>query len=457
MLSHASDILLDHAPPEVKRRWLHRVRWALARHPYQVPPEGDWRGWMLQAGRGAGKTLTGADDAIEHSLHYPRYRYGIVAPTLGDAREIVMEGETGLLNVLTNGTPQMPGLGLAEGTDFTYNRTRLEIDFPNKSHIKAYGSEKPDRLRGPQHHRLWFEELASFKDAYKGDGLQTTFNNALLGLRLKGFGPTRYIVTTTPRPVKLIADLAARENVVVSRGSTYDNLDNLDPEFAAEILRYEGTHLGRQELLGEIITQVPGALWQWSWINTYRLAEVPEMVRIVVGVDPSGGSDEIGIVAAGKIQSPCPCGDQNERGPHYAVLADASLEASPEQWSATAINLYQTLKADRIIAERNFGGEMVESTMRAANRHVPVKVIHASRGKAQRAEPVSAVYEQGRVHHVDGFLHLESEMTSWVPGESDWSPNRIDALVWAMNELGLDSGLPTRLHGADLAKLRIGQ
>lgn len=449
MLTDPARVLLNHVPPQVERLWAARLIWRETMHRGQVHPKGAWRGWMLQSGRGYGKTTIGAIDCAEHCLDYPGYRYGIIAPTLGDARETALEGETGLIQTLTDGNSQMPGLGLVEGRDFAYNRSRMEVEFANGSHVKGFGSEKPDRLRGPNHHRLWFEELASFRDAYKGDELQTTFNNATLGLRLRGKGPTQYIVTTTPRPVKLITELADRKNVVVTRGTTYDNLKNLDPEFAAEILKYEGTHLGRQELLGEIITEVPGALWKFAWINPYRLDEVPDMTRLVVGVDPSGGAGEIGIVAAGKIKAPCPCGHQDHRGPHFAVVADATMTGSPEAWARRVTDTYHDWKADRVIAERNYGGDMVESTIRVSDRTVPVKVITASRGKAQRAEPVSTAYEQGRVHHVGGLPELETQLISWVPGD-DWSPDRLDALVWAITDL--DPGVSGKARASNVTQ-----
>lgn len=462
MISDAARVLLNHAPPDFERLWTDRIAWRLTAHKYQVPPPGEWIGWMMRGGRGIGKTLTGARDVAEHCLDYPGLRYGIVAPTLGDAREIVLEGETGLINVLTVGVTigdtYLPGMGLVEDTDFTYNRSLREVEFANGSHVKAFGSERPDRLRGPNHHRLWFEELASFKDAWKGDALQTTYNNAMLGNRLRPkpgwrpFAGTRHIITTTPRRVKLITDLSEDETVVVTTGTTYHNLPNLDPNFARQLLKYEGTHLGRQELLGEIVTEVPGALWRVDMIEPHRLEPRydettesllpvwPTFQRILVGVDPSGGADEIGIVLAGKIHSPCPCGNQTVTGPHYAVIADWTTNGSPEAWGRRVVSAYHEFKADRVIAERNFGGDMVESTLRTADRNVPVKTIPASRGKDQRAEPVSAVYEQGRVHHLGGFPKLEDEYTTYVKGEADWSPNRMDAAVWALTELGLESG-----------------
>lgn len=473
-LSNAAKVLLEHAPPDFERVWTDRIAWRLTAHAYQIAPKGVWRGWMMQGGRGIGKTLTGARDAAEHCLDYSGLRYGVISPTLGDTRGIAFEGETGLINVLTHGVTvgavRLPGLGLIEGTDYEYNKSLLEIDFANGSHIKGYGSEKPDRLRGPQHHRLWFEELASFRDGHKGDALQTTFNNAILGLRLpirpgwRDFPGTQYIVTTTPRRVKLITDLVSRDNVQITRGTTYDNLANLDPEFGRELLRYEGTHLGRQELLGEIIRVVPGALWKWAMIDPHRMEPDRLWVatgeseddgywrhvgltfnRVVIGVDPSGGGDEIGIVGAGKIISPCPCGREDSKGVHYAVIVDNTTSGSPEHWGRTVADTFHNYAADRIVAETNFGGDMVLSTLRAVDRSLPTKKLHASRGKAIRAEPVSAAYEQGRVHHLEGFARLEDEYTSWVPGD-DWSPNRLDAAVWALTELGLESGGGTTLR-----------
>lgn len=431
MVSPAARLLLDHAPPEFSRAWSARLAWRLRMHSGQVPPLGDWRGWVLQAGRGFGKTLTGAVETVEHCLDHGGCRYGVIAPTLGDARDTAIEGETGLLAVLGEGNDHHMGMGLTEGRDFTYNRSRLELELGNGAHIKAFGSEVANRLRGPNHHRLWFEELASFGDAYRGDVMHTTFNNAMLGLRLTGEGPTRYMVTTTPRPVALITDLVSRPGVVVTSGTTFDNLGNLAPSFAAEIMRYQGTHLGRQELLGEILTEMAGALWRYDWFS--RLDEVPEMTRLVIGVDPSGGRDETGIVAAGKIRSPCPCGGT---GTHFAVIADATSSGSPEVWARRVTDLYHELEADRVVAERNFGGDMVASTIAVADRTVPVKMVTASRGKAVRAEPISLLYQQGRVHHVGVLDALESQLTSWVPGESGYSPDRLDALTWAITELG---------------------
>ena len=254
--------------------------------------------------------------------------------------------------------------------------------------------------------------------------------------------PSKIVCTGTPKAGHpLVKLLDTDPSVPKRRLLTADNVANLNPDWVRRIVaKYQGTRLGAQELEGVVIEEVEGALWQWAWIDGHRTPEIPVMLRVVVGVDPSGGANEIGIVTAGKVRSPCPCGEENIQGAHFAVLDDRSLIGSPERWGRAAVDAYHESGADRVAAERNFGGDMVESTLRVADRTVAVKMVNASRGKQQRAEPVSAVYEQGRVHHVGHLGELESELTSWVPGDS-WSPNRLDALVWALTELGLESGV----------------
>ena len=433
--------LLDRVPARFERMWQARLKWRQLMHPYQVQPRGDWDGWMLRSGRGAGKTQTGAFDAAEHSLDNPSYRYGVIAPTLGDVRSTALEGETGILAALTEGNARVPGMGFREDVDFTYNRSLLEIDFDNGSQIKGFGTEKPNRLRGPAHHRLWFEELASFKDAHLGDALNTTFNNAMLGLRLGA--RARWIATTTPRRMKLIIELDERPEVVTSRGSTYDNIDNLSDNFKRTVLRYEGTHIGQQELLGEILLEVEGAHWTGNLIDSTRIDRLPEFARIHVGVDPSGGSDVIGIVAVGESFS-CHCGSDGEL-PHYVAIDDASLLGTPEQWASAVAETYWSLEADLITAERNYGGDMVEAVIRNVDRNLPVKHVNASRGKHVRAQPIAHLMQTGRMHHYRGFPDMETEMTTYTPDITQWSPNRMDAMVWAATSL-IDK-LPTK-YGA---------
>lgn len=272
------------------------------------------------------------------------------------------------------------------------------------------------------------DEPAAWTDARKGDVLDTAWNNLMLGLRL-GANP-QCVATTTPKPNALIRTLLKRRSTVVSRGSTYDNLGNLAPSFREQVLAtYEGTRIGRQELLGELLEDVEGALWTLERIDAGRVQVPPDMQRIVVAVDPSGGSgpnnDEQGIVVAGL----------GVDGGLY-VLADRSCKLSPHGWASRAIAAYREFAADRVVAERNFGGEMVESTILQVDKTVPVKVITASRGKAQRAEPIAALYEHDpvRVHHVGAMPQLEDQLTTWTPQDGT-SPDRLDAMVWALTEL----------------------
>ncbi len=434
-MDEATDTLLAHAPREYKEQWLRRLEWYLLRHPFQLAPAGDWYGWMIRAGRGAGKTRTGAEDVADYCGDNPGYLYAIVTATFGDGRDVAVEGESGVLSVLDR-----------RGIAHRWNRSNGELFFENGAEAKVYSSEKPDRLRGPQFHRAWCDELASWKDAWKGDILDTTWNNLMMALRL-GDDP-RCLITTTPRQVKLVKELIADPDVVETRGSTYDNRANLAGPMLKRILRYEGTRIGRQEVHGEMIEDVEGAHWTLEMIDRARLEETPDLARVVVGVDPPGGVTEAGIVAAGLITSPCPCGLEAE-APHFAVLADGSLKAAPEGWGRRVGTLYDDHGGDKVAAERNFGGDMVEATIRNVRPDLTVTLVNASRGKSIRAEPISALYGQHpddlaggtkldpgkwRVHHVDAFTDLEEEMTTWTD-DVKWSPNRMDALVWALTML----------------------
>jgi len=258
----------------------------------------------------------------------------------------------------------------------------------------------------------------------------------MFGLRL-GHNP-RAIITGTPRRTKMIKDLMANPRCITTRGTTYENLHNLAPTFREQILlRYEGTSLGRQELLAELVEDVEGASWQHKTIDDYRITpiEAPELKRIVVAVDPPGGATECGIVIAGVSYNG-----------HGYVLMDDSLQALPSVWGKTVVDAYNTWKADRVVAEANYGGDMVENTIRAVEggHVVQYKIVNATRGKKRRAEPVAALYERGLVHHVGTFATLEDEMCTWTE-EDTWSPNRMDAVVWALTELmvGPQYGPPT--------------
>ena len=367
---------------------------------------------MFLAGRGAGKTRTAAEWLAWKAISNPNTRWAIVAPTHADARDTCVEGESGILNILKE-------FGVLKD----YNRSISEIFLTNRSRIKLFSGEEPDRLRGPQFHGGWFDELAAFKRPDAWDQYQ-------FGARLGQHPQT--IVTTTPRPTKLIKDLVDRKGVHVVRGSTFDNAKNLAPSALAELkLRYENTRLGRQELYGEILDTVEGALWTREMIERARVTDIPPLIRIVVAIDPAvtnnADSDETGIVAAGITSDN-----------HYYVLSDKSLKASPDAWARQAVNLYHDLGADKIIAETNNGGDMVTLLIKQVDHSAPVKKVTATRGKQLRAEPISSLYEQGRVHHHGYFAELETQMCEWTPISNE-SPDRLDALVWAITELNSGS------------------
>lgn len=400
--------------------------WRDIARPEQLPPDGDWLTWAFIAGRGAGKTRSAAEWTHDQAMENPKCRIALVGRTPADVRDVMIEGESGLLAVARNDRP-------------VYQPTKRRMTWPNGSMAYTYSAEVPSQLRGPQHHFAWCDEPAAWTDARKGDVLDTAWNNLMLGLRL-GSDP-RCVFTTTPKPNALVRTVLSRRSTVVTRGSTYDNLDNLAGSFREQVLAaYEGTRIGRQELLGELLEDVEGALWTIALIDASRVTEAPEMRRIVVAVDPSGGSgpnsDEQGIIVAG-------LGVDG----HVYILADRSCKLSPHGWGSRAVAAYREFGADRLVAERNFGGDMVASTIGQVDPNVSVKLVNASRGKVQRAEPVAAAYEQGRVHHVGALAKLEDQMTQWTPADGT-SPDRLDALTWAVTELTDNFGAQAWLNWA---------
>lgn len=384
--------------PEAKAE----LRWRLTARPDQLPPDGDWFVWLLLAGRGYGKTRTGAE-WVRRLATRDAVRVAVVAPTYADARDTCVEGESGLLSVLPKSLVR------------AWNRSLGELELANGSHVKLFSADTPDRLRGPQHHHAWCDELAAWE-------YPETWDQLMFGLRL-GERP-RVVVTTTPKPTKIIKELNERSDVHVTKGSTFDNAANLAPSALEQLrLRYEGTRLGRQELMAEILDDVEGALWTRQQMDECVVHEAPPLKRVVVGVDPSGGVAETGIVVCGLGRD----------GKGY-VLADLTASGSPADWGRRVVEAYRGWDADRVVAERNFGGDMVEHTIRTVDRNVSLKVVSASRGKVPRAEPVSALYEQGRVHHVGRFPKLEDQMCTYT-AEDKVSPDRMDAMVWALTEL----------------------
>lgn len=390
--------------------------WREIARPEQIMPEGNWFIWAFIAGRGAGKTRSAAE-AILELAEKPNKRIALVGRIPSDVRDVMIEGESGLI-----------ACAKRIGLELEYVPSKGRLVFPNGTIAYTYSAEVPSKLRGPQHDYAWADELSSWNDARKGDAVDTAWNNLVLGLRL-GKQP-RVIVTTTPKPNLLTKTILKRQSTVITTGSTYDNLENLAPTFKEQVLAtYEGTRIGRQELMGELLEDVDGALWTNRMLEEALVDDVPEMRRVVVAVDPSGGdaegNDEQGIVVAG----------QGIDGDYY-VLADRSCKLTPQGWASRAIEAFYEFDADKLVAERNYGGDMVEAVIKNIDRNVNFKMVTASRGKLQRAEPVAALYEQGKVKHVKGLEALEAQMTGWTPQDGT-SPDRMDAMVWALTELAL--------------------
>lgn len=384
------------------------ARWLATARPDQLAPGGDWLVWLLEEGRGAGKTRSGAEHVTRRLMRDGYRRWGCIARTAQHVRDEIVEGPAGLL-------------ACAPPDDRPhYEPSKKRVVYPNGATAYLYSAEEPDSLRGPQHDGLWCDELASWSDAHKGDVVDTSWNNAMFGLRL---GPRpEIVVTTTPKRVRLLREIRLRPSTVRTNASTYANLANLTPTFRDQVLRmYEGTRLGRQELMGEMLEDVEGALWTEPRILR---AQAPDLARVNVAVDPSGSArgDEVGITVQGRV------------GHQGFVLADYSGHMSPDAWGRRAVRALHDHQADRIVAESNFGGEMVLFTIRTVDQSAPVTLVHASRGKMVRAEPVAALYEQGRIFHSGVFPELEEQMLTWTQ-DDPVSPGRLDALVWGFTDL----------------------
>lgn len=384
--------------------------------PEQIAPDGDWDIWIALAGRGFGKTRMGSE-WVREQVEEGSQRLALIGETQRDLEKVMIEGDSGLLSVCP------------EGFIKKYTKKPVEIVFSTGAIAHGYNATAPDQLRGPQFDAAWSDELAKWRYA------RETWDQLQFGLRL-GDHP-RQLVTTTPRPIQVIKDILAglEGRVVVTRGRTTDNRSNLTDAFIAKIeARYANTRLGRQELNGEVLGDLPGALWQQSQIDLYRVTQAPDLGRVLVAVDPAVTSgdeaDETGIVVGGEGQ------EQGEQRKGY-VLEDGSMRGTPNEWARRAVALHHKYQADAIVAEVNNGGEMVAQTIKAVDPSVKVIEVRASRGKHVRAEPISALYEQGRIHHVGCFAQLETQLTQFTSAgyEGDTSPDRGDALVWLMSEL----------------------
>jgi phage terminase large subunit-like protein len=406
--------------------------WPIHCRDAQCPPEtwGDpaaWTAWLVLGGRGAGKTRTGAEWVRGIVRAEPGFaesavgRIALVGETFAAVRDVMIEGPAGILAVYDKRGETRPA----------WSPSLRRLDWPNGAVAHAFSSEDPDSLRGPQFESAWCDELAKWRHPTE------TWDMLQFGLRL---GPApREVVTTTPRAIPLLKRLLADPRVVVSRSRTADNASNLAPAFLETIVgRYAGTRLGRQELEGELIEEREDALWSRDRIEALRVEAAPPLARIVVAVDPPASSsaraDACGIVVAG----------MDPGGLGY-VLADASIEAArPTDWAERAIAAYRRWSADALVAEANQGGEMVRAVLAQVDPTVPITTVHATRGKYVRAEPVAVLYDQGRVRHVGAFPELEDELCDFGPGglSSARSPDRLDALVWALSHLMLTRAEP---------------
>ena len=409
--SEQAAILRDLSDGEFADLFYDWPEWA---RPDQVAPSGDWITWLILAGRGWGKTRCGAE-WVRQRVAAGAKRIALIGETAADVRDVMIEGESGLLAI----SPpwDMP----------VYTPSKRRVVWPNGAMAFTYSGETPDQLRGPQHDSAWADEPAKWR--YGDDA----WSNLMLGLRL-GNDP-RVVATTTPRPTPLIKGMVADKKTHLTRGSTLDNLENLAPQFKEAVLsQYEGTRLGRQEIYAELLDDAPGALWAMDDIEKIRISRSPdssELRRIVVSIDPAASvgedSDETGIIVVGLGYD----------GLGY-VLADVSGKYRPIEWARTAIRAMTEWDADRIIAEVNQGGDMVEQTLRSIDSRIPYKGVRGAKGKFSRADPVSAIYEQGKVRHCGLFATLEDQMCSFEPGTTSWSPDRMDALVYALTDLMID-------------------
>lgn len=422
--------------PDAAKLKLRKALWNELRREAQVTPSGEGWTWYIRGGRGSGKTRTGAESLAELIIGTldeggENGDWAVIAPTFGDARDTCVEGPSGLRPALA---------GYTDGPwKKAWNRTQGQLHLANGATVFCDGADDGAlRIQGKNLRGAWLDEVGLWRK------WELAFDESIaFAVRLE---PGCLIATGTPKAghglVKRLMQGDADRGIPAADFQSHmtmeDNLANLSPVVVARLIaRYGGTSLGRQELGGELLSEVEGAMWTLTRIEGLRIQMAGQMARVVVGVDPQGSIETgtTGIVAAGVTRGNCACGNPDNL-PHAYVLDDASLSESPGGWAKAVIACFELNEADRIVAEMNFGADMVESTIRAVWPAAPLEKVRASRGKAVRAEPIAALYEQGRVHHVGTFGDLESEMVSWRPTD-DWSPNRLDALVWAISQLGL--------------------
>lgn len=418
-------LLLDSPSKSEQAAILASLKWIQTARPSQLAPDGfrgtpeaRWAIWFINAGRSFGKTLAGSNWIATQAMTQPETIGAIVAPTASDLRRVCFEGPSGILKAI-------PQVCLWKGKiDQAYNRNLSELTLWNGSKLLGFSAHEPDRMRGPQYHYAWGDEVAAWR-------YEDAFDQLNLGLRL-GKRP-RLCLTSTPRPTKLIRQIISDPRTYVVRGSTFENVALSQDVLDKWRDKYEGTRLGRQELYAEILDDVEGALWTHTLIDRERrkAENLPDMRRIVIAIDPAvtsgANSDETGIVVAG-------LGEDNR----YYVIEDESGRYKPDEWANVAIKLYRQHSADRIVAEVNNGGDLVERMLRIVDKSVSYRPVRASKGKITRAEPISSLYEQGKVSHIGSFALLEDQMCTYVGGGN--SPDRLDALVWALTDLSTSTG-----------------
>jgi phage terminase large subunit-like protein len=391
---------------------------------------------MFLAGRGAGKTRSGSE-WIRENVRQGVKRIGLIAPTAGDSRDVMVEGSSGILEVCWEYDRDIKGNPLGKPL---YEPSKRRLTWANGAMATTFSAEEPERLRGPQHELLWCDELAAWQYA------QDCWDMAMFGLRI-GAHP-RAMVTTTPKPIPVVRELMRSPNCIVTRATTYANLPNLAPSFVNALMqRYEGTRIGRQELMGEVVDESEKALWNRDMIAAAQWPfgkPLPDMRRIVVAIDPAitenPTSNLTGIVVAGR--------GRDNRG---YVLDDLSGRYSPDAWARRAVDAFDEYKADRIVAEGNQGGDLVRHTISTVRKNLPITIVHASTSKQARAEPVSALYEQKKVSHARSFPELEDQLCTWEPLSGDESPDRLDALVWGLTDLFIRGNEPLKMVPAYVA------
>lgn len=417
--------LFEDLPEEFLQVALYDWRGIWARDSQLIPDGDHWDTWLILAGRGFGKTRTGAETVRDLVESGRAKRIALIAPTSADARDTMVEGESGILAV---SPPWFRP---------KYEPSKRRLTWPNGVRGTLFSAEEPERTRGPQHDVLWGDEPASWPS-------KEVWDNAVMGLRL-GRRPIA-VITGTPKPVPMVLDLMADPKTVVTRGSTFENAGNLAGSFIAQVKRlYSGTRIGRQELFAEVLTDMPGALFNQAIIDANRVGEAPGLSRIVIAIDPAptsdSGADETGIMAVGK--GPAPAGSKaTVQGDHAYVLKDHSLRGSPDEWARAAVKAYYEHQAECIVAEVNNGGDMVEAVIRSIDPNVPFKAVRAMRGKFKRAEPVAALYEQGRVHHVgpvEKWTRLEKQQRVFT-GINGRRDDRTDSMCWGVHELIVEDG-----------------